>query len=84
MILSGSSAPAEGARIVVGLSDILVDCRLDRYERMEHATLEPLFGEVREEALDGIQPRGRVGVKWKVKRGWRPSHSITLGCLCAA
>jgi hypothetical protein len=26
---------------------------------MEHATLEPLFGEFGEEALDGIQPRGR-------------------------
>src|SRR5271154_1219881 len=26
---------------------------------MEYATLEPLFGELGEEALDGVQPRGR-------------------------
>ena len=25
-----------------------------------------------------------VGVKWKVQRGWRPSHAITLGCLWVA
>ena len=42
--------PAEGARVVV-VSD---DGALKRYERMEHATLEPLFGEFCEETLDSV------------------------------
>src|SRR5262249_16279377 len=25
-----------------------------------------------------------VGVKWKVKRGWRASQAVTLGCLWVA
>jgi hypothetical protein len=45
---------------------------------MEHATLEPLFGEFGEEALDGVRQEAEVGVKWKVKRGWRPSHSNSV------
>ena len=51
--------PAERARVVVGLSNVSVDCRLERHERMEHAPLKALLGQLGKEALDGIQPRGR-------------------------
>jgi len=61
--------PAEWVRVVVGLSDVSFDCPLERYERMEHATLEPLFGEFGEEALDGVQPRGRSRCEVSVVHG---------------
>jgi len=51
--------PAEGARVVVGLSDGSVDRSVERHERMKHASLEALLGQLGEEALDGVQPRGR-------------------------
>ena len=51
--------PSERARVVIGLSDIVVDRRLERHERKEHASLEALLGQLGEKALDGVQPRGR-------------------------
>ena len=59
MILSGSLVQRKGRGSSLCLSDVSVDCRLQRYERMEHATLEPLFGEFGEEALDGVEPGRR-------------------------
>ena len=65
------------------LGEETIDGGLQFDDGSEHATLEPLFGEFGEEALDGVRQEAEVGVKWKVKRGW-PSHSITLGWLWAA
>ena len=31
-----------------------------------------------------LSQEAEVGVKWKVKCGWRSSHRRTFGCLCAA
>ena len=60
--------PAERSRVVVGLSDVPVDGCPERHERVEHASLEALLGQLGEKAseiakrfarLDGVQPKGR-------------------------
>ena len=45
--------------------------------RFEYAAFQPT--RVTGKTLDGVRP-DEVGVKWKVKRGCRVSHSRTLGC----
>ena len=59
MILSGFLVQRKGRGSVVGLGDVSVDGRLKRDEGMEHAAFEPLLGELGEEALDRVHPRGR-------------------------
>ena len=51
--------PAEGAWVGVGVGDIAIDGFLERDEGVEHAALEPLPGELGEEALDRVDQRGR-------------------------
>ena len=46
--------PAEGPRVVVGLSEVSVDCGLERDERVEDAALEALFGEFGEDPLESL------------------------------
>ena len=57
--------PAEGARVVVGVGNIAVDGLLERDQRMEHATLKSLPGQLGEEGFDGVHPgrRGRREVE---------------------
>src|SRR3954451_6390167 len=51
--------PDERPRVAVGLGEEAVDRRLQLNERAEHAAFEPALGELGEETLDGVQPRGR-------------------------
>jgi hypothetical protein len=78
----GVFGPDEGLGIGVGIGDEVVDCILEVLEGTEDATLEAALGQEREQTA--LSQEAEVGVKWKTKRGWRASHSITLGCLCAA
>jgi len=84
--------PAEGLWVLIGLFDEAVDGGLEGDDGVEHAPFEPAIGQLGEEALDGVDPGetgglrrdAEVGVKWKVNRSCRPSHSTTLGCLWVA
>jgi hypothetical protein len=51
---------------------------------MKHASLEALLGQLGEEALDGVQPRGRSRREVEGTARMTADHSITLGCLWAA
>ena len=51
---------------------------------MKDAAFEAALAEFGEEALTAFSHDVEVGVKWKVQRGWRVSHSRTLGCLWTA
>ena len=82
--LVGIGGPDERFGLPVGFGDEAVDGGLQLDDRGEHAAFQPAVGELGEEALDGIQPRGEVGVKWKVQRWCRSSQARTLGCLCVA
>ncbi len=75
----GGSDEGLGLRIV--FCEVAVDRGLDVDDGMEDAALETPLGQPGEEALDGVEPRAEVGVKWKVKRVWRSSQTRTLGCL---
>jgi hypothetical protein len=48
---------------------------------MEHATLEPLFGEFGEETLDGVQPRGRSRGEMESEARVTPEPLDHLGML---
>ena len=80
----GIGGPDEGLGVVVVLGEEAVDGGLQVDDGVEDAALEAPLGELGEEALDGVEPGAEVGVKWKVKRGWRASQARTLGCLWAA
>ena len=58
-----------------------VDGGLKVDEREEDAAFEAAVGQLGEEASTALSQEHDVGVKWKVKRGCRSSHSRTLGCL---
>ena len=49
--------PAEGARVVVGLSEVSVARRLERDGRLRDATLELLFSELGEKPLTAFSQR---------------------------
>src|SRR4051795_355087 len=57
--LVGGLGPDEGRGIIVVLVDVAVDGRLQLDDRAEDAAPEPPPGQGGEEALDGVQPRGR-------------------------
>jgi tripartite-type tricarboxylate transporter receptor subunit TctC len=52
----------------VVLGNVAVGGGLQIDDRMEDAALEAPFRQIREEALDSVEPRARSRVKWKVKR----------------
>ena len=52
----GISGPCEGFRFGVVFDDEAIDCRLLVDDRQEGAALQSPFGELGEEALDGIEP----------------------------
>lgn len=56
-----------GCLVVVGHEAI--DGRLEIDNALEDAALEAAFGENGEEALNGVEPTGGLGVKWNVQRG---------------
>jgi hypothetical protein len=53
------SGPSEGLWIVACLREEAVDAGLEVDDRAEDAAFEAAFGQLGEEALDGIQPRAR-------------------------
>ena len=65
----GFLGPLEGARVSVGVDEEAFDGDLEFDDGAEHAAFEPSTGQLGKEALDGIEPRGGGGVKWKVQRG---------------
>lgn len=58
MISSGSGRPREGLETGVHLGNVPVDGRLKVNHRMGDAVLEALAGQLGEEALNCIEPRG--------------------------
>lgn len=57
--------PAKGTQVYVGFRDKAVDGGLKRDQGVEHATLEPSFGQLCGKALDGVEPR--CGVRGEVE-----------------
>jgi hypothetical protein len=55
----GVLGPSEGPWIAVGFLDEAVDGSLQRDQRVEDAAFQAVFGQLGEEALDGVQPGGR-------------------------
>ena len=53
--------PREGFWVIVGLVEEAVDGGLKFADRSEDTAFETASGELGEEALDGIEPRGRGG-----------------------
>ena len=51
--------PDERLWVVVGFGEVSVDGGLEIDDALEHASLEPLLGQLGEKALDGIEPRSR-------------------------
>ena len=83
--------PNEALWLLVMVGDEPVYGRLKIDDAVEDTPFETAFCQDGEKALDGVDPacRGRrelaeVGVKWKVQRGCRASHSMTFGCLWVA
>src|SRR5687768_14138427 len=74
MILSGSAVQVKGLGIGC-LFDQAVDADLLFEDGSEEAALQSSFGELGEEALDGVEPEQEVGTKWNVKRGFRLSQA---------
>ena len=50
--------PAEGPWLGVGLGNETLDGGLERDDGVEDAALQPPFGQLGEEALDRVEPRG--------------------------
>ena len=76
--------PGEGFGIIVGLDDEAVDGGLEVDDTSKDTALESPFGEFGEAPSTALSHEQEVGVKWKVKRGWRSSRWPTFGCLWAA
>ena len=82
--LIGIGGPYEGFGVIVGFPEEAVDGGLEINDRAERTAFEATLAEFGEEALTALSQEAEVGVKWKVKRGWRASQAITFGCLWAA
>ena len=70
----GVCGPGEWFGIIVGLRDETIDGGLEINNASEDTALQSLFSKLGEEPLHRVEPRARVGVKWKAKRGCRSSH----------
>ena len=57
--LFGVWGPGERFGIIVGLGDEAVDGGLEIDNASEDTALQPLFGKLGEEPLDGVEPRAR-------------------------
>ena len=80
----GIGGPGEGLGLIVGFPNEAIDGSLEIDDAFEYAALEPLSGQLGEEAFDRVEPRcrGRGEVEWN--RGCRSSQARTLGWLCVA
>ena len=61
--LVGVLGPAEGSRVCVGFGEKAIDSSLEGDEGVEHAALQPPFGQFGKEALDGIDPGETAGLR---------------------
>jgi len=52
------SSPDERSWVAVMLGEVAVDGRLEIHQGVEHAAFEATVGQLGEEALDRVQPRG--------------------------
>jgi len=80
----GICGPDEWFRVGILLGDEAVDGRLKVENGVEYAALQPSFESLAKKPSTALSHEQDVGVKWKVKRGWRSSHARTLACLWAA
>ena len=82
--LVGIGGPEEGLGVTVGLGEVAVDGGLEVDDGAEDAALQRRLVSVAKKVSTALSQEQEVGVKWKVKRGWRASQAITFGCLWAA
>ena len=76
----GVGGPGERARIVVGFAQEPVDGGLQIDDQAEDAALQSPFGELGEEALDGIEPgcRGRGVVEDEARMALEPGADLGM------
>lgn len=81
----GVGAPDEGSRALVVLGEEAVDGSLKVDDGAEDTVLQAPPGKLgAKKPSTALSQELEVGVKWKVQRGWRASHSLTLACLWSA
>ncbi len=73
--------PREGHQTGIGPSNVSVDGGLKINHRVEDPSLEPLAGQLGEQASTALSYDYEAGVKWKVKRSGRPSQARIFGPL---
>src|SRR5512132_1200965 len=72
--------PDERLRIAVGFGDEAMNGSLQLDDRAEHAALQASSGELGEEALDGVEPRGggRRVVEDEARMPAEPRHHLGM------
>jgi hypothetical protein len=80
----GICGPDEGFWFGIGFQDEAVDGGLEIADGSEDAANEPPLVSLAKKVSTALSQDAEVGVKWKVQRGCRASHSRTLGCLWVA
>jgi hypothetical protein len=66
-----------GAGVVLGEIALMAACR----SAIERQTPRRMRCRVILKLWIALSQEAKVGVKWKVQRGWRASQASTLGCL---
>ena len=61
-----------------------MDGGLELDDRAEHTRFSRRRVSREKNVSTAFSQEHEVGVKWKTKRGWRPSQRRTLGCLWVA
>ena len=84
MILSGSAVQMKGLGSWLCLGEVAVDGGLEVDDGAEDAALQRRLVSLAKKPSTALSQEQEVGVKWKVKRGWRSSQARTFGCLWAA
>ena len=67
--------------MVVVLGDVVGDCGLEFDDRAKTPRFSRRRVSAEKKVSTALSQEPEVGVKWKVHRGCRASHCITLGCL---
>jgi hypothetical protein len=84
MILSGSAVQVKGLDCVLcSLRKRLIEACRSKTE-WNTPRFSRRFASAAKNPSTELSQEQEVGVKWKMKRSWRASHSRTFGCLCAA
>src|SRR5712691_7912094 len=77
----GIGGPGEGFGVLIGFGEEAVDGGLEIDDAGEDAALEPLPGQLGEEALDGVEPGGRGRGEVEVEALVPAEPSLNLGML---